>query len=304
MELNRTQKKLFLALLVMLPFFSAGPANCANFNLEKTEFMPLEQVNVRVSVSGWFRPINVTFLLNGYPVATQTYDAGSSLYVSFLMPNGKPETISLRVIAWDCNQTHIVDSTATVRRVESNEAANIKMLMGNLTAARTGIEDFATILNTVAANINTVITSLNAISKLERETQGLLTSINGSVITEISNTASSLSLKLGALQEALATLKTDTEDVKTLATGTNEATNSGNAAITNVQTQVYEVHSKVVFTFVLSVASVMMSGFIFHRVCKLSKGSDGAKKPELQKEQNESPKPPFQEKPRLIRRIP
>ena len=297
MELNRTQKKFFLALLVMLPFFSAGPAKCANFNLEKTEFMPLEQANVRVSVSGWFRPINVTVLLNSYPVVTQVYDAGSSLYVSFLMPNGKPETLSLRVIAWDCNQTHTIDSTTTVKRVESSEASNIKMLMGNLTAVRTS-------LNTVSTSLNTLITSLDAISKLERETQGLMADINGSVITEISNTASGLGLKLGALQEALVTLKTDTENVKTLATGINEAINSGNAAIANVQTQVYEVYSKVVFTFVLSVASVIMSGFIFHRVCRLSKGSDGAKKPELQKEQNESPKPPYQEKPKLIRRIP
>jgi len=243
------RKNLFLALLALLPLFSVAPAKCANFSLEKTEFMPLEQVNIQVSVSGWFRPVNVTVLLNGYPVAAQVYDASSSLYTSFLMPNGKPETLSLRVIALDCNQTHFVDSTVAIKRVESSEDISIKMLMENVTAARTRMEEIAASLN---ASLNAVITRLGTVTELERETHGMLADVNSSMIAEVSNAVFELSQELGALREALATLKTDTVDVKMLATGINDATHSGNVAIANVQSQVAEVQKNVYITLAVS----------------------------------------------------
>jgi len=272
--------------------------------------MPLEQVNIQVSgVSGWFRPINVTVFLNSYPVPSQVYDAGSMLYVSFLMPYGKPENLSLRVIAWDCNRTHAADSTATVKRVESSEAANIRMLMGNLTAVRTKIDSLTATLNTVAANLNAVITSLNAISKLGQETKTLLTSVNGSVTAKISNVAFDLSREIDVIQEVLSTLKVDAEDVKTIATGINEATHSGNVIVANLQSQVAWLQKTVYAVTVLSSLSLVLVAVLIYRS---KKASAPLKQPlqtaswrSVRKEDPSEPKQlePMSKERKLIRRI-
>jgi len=119
------KSRLTLILLAVL-LVSSSSVKC--ISLEKTEFMPLEQVNIRINnVSNWTRPVDVTVLLDGYPVTVAVYDVGSDLYVSFIMPAGKPANISLRIIAKD-NQTNFASTTRTIERVESNENIQIKFL--------------------------------------------------------------------------------------------------------------------------------------------------------------------------------
>jgi len=81
----KKSRLMLILLAVLLVSSSLTQVKC--ISLEKTEFKPFEQVNVRINhVSSWTRPVDVTVLLDGYPVTVTVYDAGSDLYVSFIMP--------------------------------------------------------------------------------------------------------------------------------------------------------------------------------------------------------------------------
>ena len=239
--------------------------------------MPLEQVNIKIGVSGWFRPINVTVLLNNYPVPSQVYDAGSILYVSFLMLNGKPEDLSLRVIAKDSNQTNTADSVMTIKRVES---AEIKMLMENITAIRTKLDSLEDIIiQTTTPRLDTIIALENELRDLLAMARGEISNVNSSVLTKVSNVAFELRQEFEALRNELASLKMDTADVKALATGINEATHNGNVIVANLQSQVAWLQKTVYAVAVLSSLSLVLVAVLIYR----SKASMPSLKQPLQK---------------------
>jgi len=241
--------------------------------------MPLEQVNIKIGVSGWFRPINVTVLLNNYPVPSQVYDAGSILYVSFLMLNGKPEDLSLRVIAKDSNQTNTADSVMTIKRVES---AEIKMLMENITAIRTKLDSLEDIIiQTTTPRLDTIIALENELRDLLAMARGEISNVNSSVLTKVSNVAFELRQEFEALRNELASLKMDTADVKALATGINEATHNGNVIVANLQSQVAWLQKTVYAVAVLSSLSLVLVAVLIYR----SKASMPSLKQPLQKPQ-------------------
>jgi len=216
-------------------------------------------VNIRIdNVAIWNRPITVTVLLNDYPVATSVYDTGSDLYVSFLMPNGKPENFILRVIAVDLNQTNAADSVFYIKRVESYEFTQLK---GNVSS----LED----------RIDHINSRLDNLTVLEQELRDTLTDLQSrvggvsSLIAEINNVALELSQELDALQEELSALKADTADVKTLAAGINDAAHSGNILTQDVQSKVAEIQETVykalAFSIISAVTSAVMVAAVLRR---------------------------------------
>jgi prefoldin subunit 5 len=251
-------KSLYLLVLLVALLFNTAPARCTS--LEKTEFMPLEQVNIRIdNVAIWIRPITVTVLLNDYPVATSFYDAGSDLHVSFLMPNGEPENLTLRVIAVDLNQTNAADSVFYIKRGESYGFTQLK---GNVSS----LED----------RISHINSRLDNLTVLEQELRDTLTDlqsgvggVNSSLIAEINNVAFDLNQELDALQEELAALKADTMDVKTLTAGINDAAHSGNIITQDIQSQVNEIQETVykvlAFSIISAVTSAIMVAVVLRR---------------------------------------
>jgi len=281
-EARKMRNALVFALVIMLPLFYVMAAKGATVSLEKTNFMPLEQVNIQVGVSGWNRPINVTILLNGYPVAVQTYDAGTVLYVSFLMPNGKPGTLALRVFAKDYNATHSADSdTLTIKRLESSETTIDRIIMGNLTTLMASVEKDS-------ASLNTILTRL---VNFELDFQGLLTNVNASLVSEIGNTTSALGVKISTLQNALVALETDAEDLKALAIEISDSETSGNTAITDLQTQVNDLQRTIWSVLVFSSVSAVMLVYVFWRTLTPHEGKYSAKIIEKQ-ESTKAPEPP------------
>jgi prefoldin subunit 5 len=252
------RKHPYLLVLLIVLLFNIAPARCTS--LEKTEFMPLEQVNIRIdNVAIWIRPITVTVLLNDYSVATSVYDAGSDLYVSFLMPNGEPENLTLRVSAVDLNQTNAADSMFSIIRVESYEFTQLK---GNVSS----LED----------RIGHINSRLDNLTVLEQELRDTLTElqsgvggVNSSLISEINNFAFELSQELDALQEELSTLNADTMDLKALVVGINDATQSGNIITQDVQNQVAEIQETVykalAFSIISAVTSAVMVAVVLRR---------------------------------------
>jgi len=248
------RKSLLCVLFLPILLIGVAPAECTSMSLEKAEFLPLEQVNIRINdVSGWFRPVNVTVLLNGYPVESLVYDAGSGLNVSFILPNGKPENLTLRVIAGDFNKTHMVNTTMLIERVESDETVQNKMLMENLSNLEGSIVD----------SINSRLDNLTA---LEQEIHEMLTQVqtrisvfNSSLIAEINGAAFELSQELSTVRGELAALKTDSAAVKTLTLGINDAVHTSNILTQDIQLQVTELQDRVFLALLFSIAAAVAS---------------------------------------------
>jgi len=284
----KKSRLLLILLAVLLVSSSLTQVKC--ISLEKTEFKPFEQVNVRINhVSSWTRPVDVTVLLDGYPVTVAVYDAGSDLYVSFIMPAGKPADLSLRVFAKDANQTNLADSTRTIKRVESNETAQmIEVLKENVTQLMGNVSRLA---EKVSA-LENITSSLNPqLDALQQKLNDLQSQVNNTLITAVNNAAFELKQELNAVHEELVTLKTDTADMKTLASMINDAASTGNAAASNVQMQLNDLHNTVYAALGLSAVTAVAAASSLVVSVHRRKRSRGIKpqkekKPSLKEEAN------------------